>query len=693
MPTIPSSNSITMTVNANKSASLSSDYIGNQNDIVTITVNVATSISSSGYDAYVDFTQPDGLSYYKGPYDCSSGTFTFVIGQIDTLMMKDGYLDWQFVLGEDNDLVRTDIWLADLQRTVIKTSVDSVLPTFVPYVPDTIMLDADNVSYNGYAEGDTVTEAIDDVKQDLTNLSFTGSTHDALVTGALIDSEGVDFGVDGLATYLDGRLDKWESRTILNDAQLANKTNIDASFLTLLETGQVTDIKLIGDSITVGAQGGGLADPAGVFIGTTGVREGNKTAPVWANFFRNFITAKYPEITFFNAGIGGWSLTDALSQGVNWYGATNDVVFLMLGTNNRTSTAAAFEANFETVCHNIKATCNHLYVLTAPPSDNDFDDSGVITSPFVITMDIIDTIITKVCVENGYKHISFYRQFLEYREKMQVPFTVLLKEDDSHPIAAGYLLMWQIFQQQIGMITNYHDWKTSIIDTAKMRVVSELASYTDVLSTTPPLSFAANQITYGYISTVHPDKANFPEGAAGNLTTIRGVHNSFIIQTYNIYLTGTLYTRYGYSNNTWSPWKSESDLLSYGLTSASLITAIPIGKISRDIILNANADKANFPEGTGGLLKTVRPSSDYFGYQEYRIYSQNNNIYKRGWTGVAWGAWKRLSGNWSLNSTDRTALSAVGLSKGDEIFDETLNKPVWRDASNTGWVDAAGTAV
>ena len=222
MPTIPESNSVTITVNADKSASLSSDYIGNQNDIVTITVNVAASISSSGYDAYVDFTQPDGLSYFKGPYDCSSGTFTFIIGQTDTLMMKDGYLDWQFVLGEDNDLVRTDIWLADLQRTVIKTSVDSVLPTFVPYVPAIIMLDASNVSYNGYAEGDTVTEAIDDVKNDLTNLSFTGSEHDALVTAALVDSEGVDFGTTGLGTGLNGELHKWQDRIIDIETEIDN---------------------------------------------------------------------------------------------------------------------------------------------------------------------------------------------------------------------------------------------------------------------------------------------------------------------------------------------------------------------------------------------------------------------------------------------------------------------------------------
>lgn len=35
----------------------------------------------------------------------------------------------------------------------------------------------------------------------------------------------------------------------------------------------------------------------------------------------------------------------------------------------------------------------------------------------------------------------------------------------------------------------------------------------------------------------------------------------------------------------------------------------------------------------------------------------------------------------------------VGLVAGLMAFDTTLNKPIWRNAANTGWVDATGTAV
>jgi lysophospholipase L1-like esterase len=71
---------------------------------------------------------------------------------------------------------------------------------------------AEHVTYSGEATGDNVKDAIDDVKTDLTNLSFTGSDHDALVTAALIDTDGTNYGAEGEATYLDGRLTAWEDK-------------------------------------------------------------------------------------------------------------------------------------------------------------------------------------------------------------------------------------------------------------------------------------------------------------------------------------------------------------------------------------------------------------------------------------------------------------------------------------------------
>jgi hypothetical protein len=40
-----------------------------------------------------------------------------------------------------------------------------------------------------------------------------------------------------------------------------------------------------------------------------------------------------------------------------------------------------------------------------------------------------------------------------------------------------------------------------------------------------------------------------------------------------------------------------------------------------------------------------------------------------------------------------TTRPAAVLNAGEYFFDSTLGKPVWRNAANSGWVDATGTAV
>lgn len=73
---------------------------------------------------------------------------------------------------------------------------------------------AQDISYSGIAAGNNVKTAIDSVQGEIYNLSFGGTDHDPLVMGALIDQEGTDFGPDGEATYLNGRLLKWEQKTL-----------------------------------------------------------------------------------------------------------------------------------------------------------------------------------------------------------------------------------------------------------------------------------------------------------------------------------------------------------------------------------------------------------------------------------------------------------------------------------------------
>jgi parallel beta-helix repeat protein len=74
---------------------------------------------------------------------------------------------------------------------------------------------AQDILHDGPAGGSNVQIAINNLKADIGNLTtMPGTEHDPLVTEALVDEEGTDFGADGLATYLDGRLSKWEQKSI-----------------------------------------------------------------------------------------------------------------------------------------------------------------------------------------------------------------------------------------------------------------------------------------------------------------------------------------------------------------------------------------------------------------------------------------------------------------------------------------------
>lgn len=476
------------------------------------------------------------------------------------------------------------------------------------------------------------------------------------------------------------------------ETQLAESATYPGlSFFKLLENGEVTKIKLIGDSITVGVGGGGSADATRPEIGSTGVHEANIAARVWANFFREYIAANYPTIEFFNAGIGGWGAkNEGLTYGTDWYGTNNDVCFVMLGANDRAdcATEVEFETAIETFLTGVKATCNHMYVMTSI-SHNDFDDSGVITSGLNLTMDQINRITKHVCIKNGWKHISFYDKVLDYCNKSKSRLSDVLNTTDSHPNYSGYILMWKILQAELGIYDNVYNYRTNLVDADGVKIVSYSGGDISDLNAKLPWTYPEYTISQILVPNSYPDVADMPEGKGGILTTYRGANEYFTYQEYVIRDTGRKYLRSAISN-TWSAWEIAGDFIYADATYSTLVTDFKINSKSYTIISNSHPDKAYFPMGAGGLIETTRTSNDYFSFQLYYVYP-GNKIFKRTWTGSAWGNWERISGNLSLTSTERTNMSTVGLSVGDMVFDKTLNKPVWYTGS--GWVDATGATV
>lgn len=90
----------TLTVTSDHSARLDSGILARagETQILAVVVDATIQAAAVGKYAYLHFLTADGTAWYKGPYDCTSGTFNCTLGDTDIVLLHDGELDIQFVL-------------------------------------------------------------------------------------------------------------------------------------------------------------------------------------------------------------------------------------------------------------------------------------------------------------------------------------------------------------------------------------------------------------------------------------------------------------------------------------------------------------------------------------------------------------------------------------------------------------------
>lgn len=116
---------ITVNNDNNHSLTFSKNTLARRNEAnVSVTVTVPAAVYALGSFAYVDFLLPDGTSYYKGPYDPSSGSFTFTLGSADIILQQDGRIGIQFVL-RDAAVNPTVVWKSELKYALVGASADA----------------------------------------------------------------------------------------------------------------------------------------------------------------------------------------------------------------------------------------------------------------------------------------------------------------------------------------------------------------------------------------------------------------------------------------------------------------------------------------------------------------------------------------------------------------------------------------
>ena len=154
--------------------------------------------------------------------------------------------------------------------------------------------------------------------------------------------------------------------------------------------------------------------------------------------------------------------------------------------------------------------------------------------------------------------------------------------------------------------------------------------------------------------------------------------------TYGLQYTPTIGRLSVTSNATTTPNVDGVSVIAINTTSLSQITGLDGGMIGQqvDIYLNASAT-VTFVNSSSFLVNNLAGHADKAMRvgQVYRFVKTASNIWREVGDVV-----RNLSG---ATDSRPNSTAVVGM----QYFDTTLNKPIWRNATNSGWVDATGIAV
>ena len=219
-----------------------------------------------------------------------------------------------------------------------------------------------------------------------------------------------------------------------------------------LSAGDVKRIKLIGDSITAGV--GVLSyyenkKSKVIFDNKKGevYYEPHHTILSWSNYFRHYVNKNFPSVDLINCGIGGKSAKWVNTNKDYLINNNEDIVFVMLGTNDRwdSSSLDEYKTNLEELLDNISNNSKLMYVLCPPPTLND--------NRFSFGMDEINKVVKAICEDQCYNYISFYDHLMEYSKNNNIELDKMFETTGSHPVQKGYDEMWRYLGRELTLIT------------------------------------------------------------------------------------------------------------------------------------------------------------------------------------------------------------------------------------------------
>lgn len=409
----------------------------------------------------------------------------------------------------------------------------------------------------------SITNKLNQIKNAIYGKEVRGAIHDAIkecYDDASVNHDNANMEVKmarGTHNTLNDRLNKSDEIQAQTNAQLS-QIESGVNFTELLIDNKISSIKLIGDSVTWGADADGweTIGHSGRLI-CDGKYEMSHELNCWANLFRRYVKKKNPNVDFLNAGISGYSMKNCSILRHDWIGNSTDCAFLILGINDGSQSESKnkFEEYTRTVISYMKENVKYPFVCSTSIQGED-----VVSPVNNTTLNDRNNILKKVANELNVPFLDLNQEIL----KVCCDFGVTLKSgmfyDDelTHPSTLGHKMIWIALQRLLKIV----DDPQTMVDGGyknESYLVNELPKGFN-LNTKPSESDFYNKNSHIYICVGHADIDGFglPIERAGTVEIINPLKGTegFVIQKFTTLYNGQ-YQRV-FVNGIWTEWSGNS---------------------------------------------------------------------------------------------------------------------------------------
>ena len=236
----------------------------------------------------------------------------------------------------------------------------------------------------------------------------------------------------------------------------------------LIRSGEITKIKVIGDSITHGVGGTGFQQTYGdgkVICIVDALNESsgysfkvNTKGVCWANSFKKYIETKYPHVTVNCWGTRGMSAHSWLTRGHTENNVfkncleqlitdEDELVICAIGTNDRSQGAniEEFALNMTTVINYILSKGKKLLLMSSLPASLSNENNG--TQNF--HMEDVNNLLCNFANNYNLWFVSLYNEVNKYLRNSKTSLNSILG-DGLHPNDTGYDLMYKLLLEALG---------------------------------------------------------------------------------------------------------------------------------------------------------------------------------------------------------------------------------------------------